>query len=136
MNKYLAKLRRGEHIMNWSHHHSAMAELKAELGSKRPPGLELSLVRPDSPSAYDGYGVYKGARRTYRLSTDPADYAWETRSENEQRKSVEIRQAPVTSGRLASIASSGGKVGGPKGMHIRWHVNRGIISPSCSMCKS
>lgn len=28
-----------------------------------------------------------------------------------------------------------GKIGGPKGMHIRWHVNRGLISDSCRHCK-
>jgi hypothetical protein len=29
----------------------------------------------------------------------------------------------------------GGKIGGPKGMHTRWHVRRGIVSPACSLCK-
>jgi general stress protein YciG len=28
-----------------------------------------------------------------------------------------------------------GKIGGPKGMHIRWHVNRGLVSDSCKHCK-
>jgi len=27
-----------------------------------------------------------------------------------------------------------GKIGGPKGMHTRWHVNRGIISSNCKHC--
>lgn len=27
-----------------------------------------------------------------------------------------------------------GKVGGPKGMHVRWHVNRGIQSSNCKHC--
>jgi hypothetical protein len=27
-----------------------------------------------------------------------------------------------------------GKIGGPKGMHIRWHVNRGVISSQCKHC--
>ena len=25
--------------------------------------------------------------------------------------------------------------GGPIGMHIRWHINRGIVSPDCKLCK-
>lgn len=27
-----------------------------------------------------------------------------------------------------------GKIGGPKGMHIRWHVNRGTTSSQCKHC--
>lgn len=27
-----------------------------------------------------------------------------------------------------------GKIGGPKGMHIRWHVNRGLVSSQCKHC--
>lgn len=27
-----------------------------------------------------------------------------------------------------------GKIGGPKGMHTRWHVNRGIVSQNCKHC--
>jgi hypothetical protein len=27
-----------------------------------------------------------------------------------------------------------GKIGGPKGMHTRWHVNRGIVSSQCKHC--
>src|SRR5579859_2271904 len=42
--------------------------------------------------------------------------------------------ANVKSGLLAKVASSGGKLGGPKGMHTRWHTNRGIISSTCKFC--
>ena len=28
-----------------------------------------------------------------------------------------------------------GKIGGPKGMHIRWHVNRRVTSPNCVHCQ-
>ncbi|MEX1264952.1 MAG: hypothetical protein WEE66_13645 [Actinomycetota bacterium] len=61
-----------------------MAALKARLGDPRPPGMTLSLIRPDSPNAYDGWDQ----RVTYRLSTDPADYVWETQAENNARKLV------------------------------------------------
>lgn len=27
-----------------------------------------------------------------------------------------------------------GKIGGPKGMHTRWHVNRRLTSPNCAHC--
>ena len=27
-----------------------------------------------------------------------------------------------------------GKIGGPKGMHIRWHVNRSLVSQNCKHC--
>lgn len=27
-----------------------------------------------------------------------------------------------------------GKIGGPKGMHTRWHVNRGLVSNQCKYC--
>jgi hypothetical protein len=32
--------------------------------------------------------------------------------------------------------SKAGKVGGPMGMHVRWHVNRGVINSDCSFCVS
>jgi hypothetical protein len=43
------------------------------------------------------------------------------------------------SGRMREVQKmglgKGGKIGGPKGMHIRWHVNRGIVSPACIHCQ-
>jgi hypothetical protein len=43
------------------------------------------------------------------------------------------------SGRMREVQKLGlglgGKIGGPKGMHTRWHVRRGIVSPACSLCK-
>jgi len=30
----------------------------------------------------------------------------------------------------------GGKIGGPKGMHTRWHINRGLVSSDCKYCKA
>jgi len=43
------------------------------------------------------------------------------------------------SGRMCEVQKMGlglgGLIGGPKGMHIRWHVNRGIISLSCKHCQ-
>ncbi len=91
---YAAQLQRGEQIQHIGHHHAGMEELKRQLGDPRLPGrtasgkrplYTLSLVNPDSPSAYDGHGGY-------RLSTDPADYVWETWSQNVMRKSFAVRR--------------------------------------------
>jgi hypothetical protein len=68
-------------IQSWSDHHNAMAVLKGS----RPEGMTLSLVNPDSPSAYTGYGYYNGRRCPYRLSTDPDDYVWESQLDNMHR---------------------------------------------------
>lgn len=78
------QLARGQRLMDQPSHHKGMAALKARLGDPRPPGMTLSLIRPDSPNAYDGWDQ----RVTYRLSTDPADYVWETQAENNARKLV------------------------------------------------
>ncbi|MEX1264948.1 MAG: hypothetical protein WEE66_13625 [Actinomycetota bacterium] len=86
-----AQLLRGDRIMDAANHHKGMAALKAQLGDTRPAGLTLSLVRPDSPNTYDGHVHKRGRRVPYRLTTDPADYAWETRSQNEARKQVPSR---------------------------------------------
>src|ERR1017187_10222826 len=91
---YAAQLEHGERIQHIGHHHAGMSELKRQLGSPRPSGRTvsgkrslwtLSLISPDSPSAYDGHGGY-------RLSTDPADYEWETMSQNVMRKPFEVRR--------------------------------------------
>jgi len=84
-NYLVSKMRRlakGLPIMKRSHHHQAMALLKAELGDPRPNGMTLSLVGWDSPAAYWGFTTTKGERRPYRLSTDPDDYIWESLSDN------------------------------------------------------
>jgi hypothetical protein len=60
-----------------------MAALKARLGDPRPEGMTLSLVNSDSPHVYDGC---QGERQDYRLSTNPADYQWETLLMNNRRK--------------------------------------------------
>src|ERR1017187_8014804 len=93
-----AQLRRGEKLLRASNHHNGMAELKRQLGDPRPEGYKgrrplwtLSLISPDSPSAYDGHGGY-------RLSTSPADYVWETYSDNLRRRD------PVAVARAASAA--------------------------------
>jgi hypothetical protein len=48
------------------------------------------------------------------------------------RKAVEI-------GHIFKIQKAclgmGGKIGGPKGMHRRWHVNRGIVKEGCKLCE-
>jgi len=31
--------------------------------------------------------------------------------------------------------STAGCKGGPKGMHVRWHVNRGVMKPDCKLCQ-
>lgn len=36
--------------------------------------------------------------------------------------------------KMSEDGKKSGKIGGPKGMHVRWHVNRGIISPACKYC--
>jgi len=67
-----------------------MAELKAQLGDPRPPGMELSLVRIRAGSAYVGWYCRRDSSRApYLLSTDPSDYAWETRAQNEARKAAQ-----------------------------------------------
>lgn len=80
---YAKQLQRGEQIKDPSHHHKGMAKLKEMLGDSRPEGLELSLINWDSPDAYWGWDTNK--RRGCRLSTNPIDYAWETRAENMAR---------------------------------------------------
>ena len=67
-------------------------------------------------------------------------------------------RANVTSGQIAALGRSGvgGRIGGlvggrttkergvgffaqevrGVGLHVRWHVNRGIINPQCALCKS
>lgn len=77
----LQQLMRGERVYDKSSHHKAMAKLKALMGDPRPEGMELSLVNPDSPYAYWG----RNGKSWYRLSTDPADYVWETAAENKAR---------------------------------------------------
>lgn len=78
------QLQRGEQIRSASNHHQGMTGLKALLGDPRPEGLTLSLVGWDSPDAYWGWD--HGRDCAYRLSTNPADYAWETQAENNARK--------------------------------------------------
>jgi hypothetical protein len=74
-------------IADRSNHHKGMSERKRQLGDPRPEGLELSLVNDDSPDVYEGHDHKRGKRVPYRLSTNPADYRWETPSENAERKS-------------------------------------------------
>lgn len=102
-----AQLQRGDKVQSRSAHHAGMAELKRQMGDPRPEGLMLSLTNWDSPSAYDGYTIIRGERKPYRLSADPADYAWETRSENEMRKPEEVRKA---TGAAVSRAHKGKQV--------------------------
>lgn len=82
---YARQLARGEQIGAHTHHHAGMAMLKAQMGDPRPPGLTLSLANFDSPSAYWGWS--SNTKAPYRLSTDPADYIWETQAENLARRS-------------------------------------------------
>jgi hypothetical protein len=82
----LKALRAGNQTASPHRLHSTMARLKAELGDPRPPGMTLSLINVDSPSAYWGYRWRDGERKPYRLSTNPDDYAWETMSVNHLRK--------------------------------------------------
>ena len=122
-----AQLRRGVPILCRQNHHKAMAELKSQLGDPRPSGLDLSLAKPDSPFAYDGYTTRRGHRWLYRLSTSPDDYVWETRSQNIMRNppevrrlvgSVEYSQSPR--GRSAS------RVGGLKGACGKHQISNGL----------
>ena len=50
----------------------------------------------------------------------------------------------VESGHLAALRTpehqskagrAGGKIGGIAANHLRWHINRNIINPSCKLCK-
>ncbi len=90
---YAEQLRAGKEILSQASHHLGMAELKSQLGSPRPPGLSgkrplftLSLTTADSASGYWGYAYRKGCKVPYRLSTDPADYSWESWGDNLSRK--------------------------------------------------
>lgn len=38
-------------------------------------------------------------------------------------------------GYMNLLGKLGGKKGGPAACHLRWHINRGIVNPSCSLCK-
>ncbi len=85
---YANQLRRGTQLRSQASHHRGMAELLLQLGVPRPPGYTLSLIHQDSPGCYWGYVYRRGEKVPYLLSTDPADYAWETWSENHKRKPV------------------------------------------------
>jgi len=43
------------------------------------------------------------------------------------------------SGRMREVQQmglgKGGKIGGPKGMHIRWHIGRNLTSSTCAYCQ-
>lgn len=102
------KLKRGGRIMPNTVHHAAMAVLVAELLGPRPDGHVLSLVNPRSKRAYLGWKrTRSGERRPYVLSTDPNDYRWETREENDARGNptrdellmAELRRREVEGGR-------------------------------------
>jgi hypothetical protein len=153
--EYVSMLVRGEQIPDYRTHHKTMAELKSRLGDPRPeeragqrPKYTLSLIREDSSSCYD-------ASNGLRVSTDPADYAWESYSQNELRKSEESKShsgSKTPEGRAAQSRSAKAyceKYGNPSvfmtkeqkstrsriAMHKRWHVSRGIVSPTCSLCE-
>jgi hypothetical protein len=102
-----SQLQRGEKLLWVSNHHNGMAELKRQLGNPRPQGRKgkrpawtLSLVNPHSPSAYDGHDGY-------RLSTDPADYVWETYSDNLSRRDSAAMARAVSAAGLRSIELHG-----------------------------
>ena len=79
------RLKGGHRILNYGKHHYAMAALKAALGDPRPQGMTLSLTNPTSASAYWGYYHRNGTRVSYRLSTNPDDYVWESDGDNKRR---------------------------------------------------
>ena len=81
-------------------HHRRMAEILVRLGRPRPSkDHQLSLINPASPSSYWGrrLSTEKGVKRRswVRLSSNPEDYAWETASENNNRKASQIIQLYV-----------------------------------------
>lgn len=82
---YVRKLSAGIQLAHWGNHHLAMAVIKGP----RPSGMTLSLINRDSPDCYDGYVIQRGVRKAYRLSTNPNDYAWESRSDNNRRAWIE-----------------------------------------------
>lgn len=44
-------------------------------------------------------------------------------------------QAANRTGMFApEMIGMGGRTGGPRGMHNRWHVARGIKNPNCELC--
>jgi hypothetical protein len=139
---YASQLSRGIQIKSYVSVHVGMAELKRQLGRPRPPGMTLSLVNPDSPSCYDGYAYHKGERVVRRLSTDPDDYAWETYSENNLRKSEDARTRPGKIGGVrrnevygCPLTFESRSYGGRKARHNQHHVNKGIIKPGCPFCE-
>jgi hypothetical protein len=71
-------LAQGKELKWYTDHHRAMAVLK----EPRPEGMTLSLVNPESPSAY--WGLIR-KDQPYRLSTDPNDYVWESAGDNIRR---------------------------------------------------
>jgi len=77
------QLMQGERIVSVASHHRGMAKLKEWMGDPRPEGMTLSLVDPDSPSAYVGRNA--STERPYILSTNPADYVWESIADNIRR---------------------------------------------------
>jgi len=96
-------------------------------------------------------GGQKGGPRRFEL--------WGSPRTIEGSRKGGLTQGPISgrkavlSGQLKSVASLGGKIGGPiggkkkspaktaacqqnaiVGRHTRWHVKRGIINPNCKLC--
>ncbi len=117
------QLRRGDRIMNYGDHHQGMAELKAQMGDPRPPGLELSLINYDGPSSYWGYAYKHRNRVPYRLSTNPRDYVWETGAENSARPET-LAKARANLARL-NADTEGNRLRALKGACTTNHIRKG-----------
>lgn len=49
--------------------------------------------------------------------------------ENGHLASLRTKEHQSRAGRMGAL------MGGPKGRHTRWHINRNIANPNCSLCK-
>lgn len=159
------QIRREDKIQCRANHHTGMRELLRQLGRPRPEGhtasgkrplYTLSLVNPDSEFAYDGYDYRENKHFSYRLSTNPDDYAWETFAENSSRKSYEVLTRGTETrkasgqyqsaehravGRRSGLSRSpakrkAAKRNFAKATHVRCHYDPGLIKEGCEFCEA
>jgi hypothetical protein len=69
----------------------------------------------------------------WKQTVDPDHFKKIGASASREDKQRAGRMGSKEDKQLAGI--KGAANGGPKARHVRWHVNRGMISPECSLCQ-
>jgi hypothetical protein len=83
--------------------------------------------------------AFKGGRKIVEIRIKSGYFQSEKWSETARKGNHSLpRNARVLGGlnQPTAAKSQGGLVGGPRGMHVRWHVNRGIVKAGCALCES